>query len=681
MTNYFRNHIAKYSFLSAPLTALCKGNPPKKQGLLWVADTITAFQALRQAVIDAPMLNFLRDDGQVILYTDASDYACGGHLVQVIQDEERTITFVSTTLSAVQRRWSTIEKEMFAVFYCVKKLHYYIGARPFTLRTDHNNLKYWLTPSASAKVERWRVFLQEYDMHIEHVKGVNNPVADALSRVTISYVTRSTTAKALGESEAHVSRGDTSTTPPAASPPPEPLVNPEPSADTPSMSPADIQTHIHNVHNSDVGHHGWKRTKRILLEKNISWPGMYKDIIAFIRSCPICQKLSDKPSSSHGSEFTLSTAIPNQRIAMDTCGPFTEDAHGYIYILVIIDCFSKWVELYPLKSTTAEECARTLLRYYGTNGIPAEVLSDQGTQFHNQLLAAFSQLLPTQQVFTIANNSRQNGLAENAIKRVRRHLQDTLLDRPLDTAWSDVLPIVQHKLNTTVNESTSYSPATIRFGHFNALKGPFFTTDMDASKLSTWLQAVTQFHSRVQENVATSVQKHSDAKDTTTHTSFAIGSYVLVDTDDKSRLKGDLLHLRRTGPYKVISQAQDKVTVQDLNNPSRTPTVHVSRCRPYISRPNEDLQREALRGSSLYIVDEILSHKVLSHGKRKTLTPADVVLTVKWRGYSESSSEPLSNMSIRNSAAFVRYAQNKPQLQPFIKTTIPGASRPPSPLP
>jgi hypothetical protein len=120
------------------------------------------------------------------------------------------------------------------------------------------------------------------------------------------------------------------------------------------------------------------------------------------------------------------------------------------------------------------------------------------------------------------------------------------------------------------------------------------------------------------------------------------------------------------------------VSLQDLVNPSRTLQVHVSRCREYKSRPGEDLVQEAVRGSDLYTIEEIVSHKVLPLGRRKVVRPSDIELTVRWRGFSDTTTERLSNMSIRNSAAFVRYAQNQSILQPFIKTVLPET---PPPLP
>jgi hypothetical protein len=97
---------------------------------------------------------------------------------------------------------------------------------------------------------------------------------------------------------------------------------------------------------------------------------MYDDVKSFIRTCPICQKLSDKGTNSHGSSFRVSVAEPNQRIAIDAIGPLEEDDKGYKYILVLIDCMTRFVDLKPIKSVTAAECAEKLIEYFGQNGIP-----------------------------------------------------------------------------------------------------------------------------------------------------------------------------------------------------------------------------------------------------------------------------------------------------------------------
>jgi hypothetical protein len=96
---------------------------------------------------------------------------------------EYPIMFASKVFSAVQKRWATCEQEMFGVYYCIKKLHYLIGGRKFTVRSDHRNLQFWSHVSASSKVERWKLALTEYDFDLEYIKGEENSVADAMSRV------------------------------------------------------------------------------------------------------------------------------------------------------------------------------------------------------------------------------------------------------------------------------------------------------------------------------------------------------------------------------------------------------------------------------------------------------------------------------------------------------------------
>jgi len=69
---------------------------------------------------------------------------------------------------------------MFAMYYSITSLRYLIGGRPFTVKSDHRNLQFWSNTSASAKVERWKVALSEFDFEIEYIPGEDNLVADAL---------------------------------------------------------------------------------------------------------------------------------------------------------------------------------------------------------------------------------------------------------------------------------------------------------------------------------------------------------------------------------------------------------------------------------------------------------------------------------------------------------------------
>ena len=74
------------------------------------------------------------------LYTDASNFAIGGILVQENEGIEHPIQYISKQLSESQRKWSAIEREAFAVIYALQKLRPYLWGAHFTVYTDHKPL-------------------------------------------------------------------------------------------------------------------------------------------------------------------------------------------------------------------------------------------------------------------------------------------------------------------------------------------------------------------------------------------------------------------------------------------------------------------------------------------------------------------------------------------------------------
>ena len=128
--------------------------------------------------------------------------------------------------------------------------------------------------------------------------------------------------------------------------------------------PNDKYKLIETVHNSQTGHRGVEKTLEAL---DIQWKYRREHVKKFIRECPFCQKINNLKMSIYTHPYTLAAYFPMERLAMDSIGPLPESELGYKYILVIIDCFSRFVELYPLKSLAAEStqcCIRNhSLRY------------------------------------------------------------------------------------------------------------------------------------------------------------------------------------------------------------------------------------------------------------------------------------------------------------------------------
>ncbi len=93
------------------------------------------------------------------------------------------------------------------------------------------------------------------------------------------------------------------------------------------------------------------------------------------------------------------------------------------HILVIIDAFSRWVELFPTKSTTAVETASVVLNHIGRFGSPEVIHTDQGPAFHNELVQELLHVCAIENSFATAYSSEENGIVERANQEVMRHLR------------------------------------------------------------------------------------------------------------------------------------------------------------------------------------------------------------------------------------------------------------------
>ena len=121
---------------------------------------------------------------------DASNLAVGAVLRQMEEGKLYVVYYASKTLNETQRNYTTIEKELMAVVYALDKIRAYLLGAEIIIFTDHSALKYLLTKqNAKARFIRWVLLLQEFNLQIRDKKGVENVVADHLSRLTIAHNT------------------------------------------------------------------------------------------------------------------------------------------------------------------------------------------------------------------------------------------------------------------------------------------------------------------------------------------------------------------------------------------------------------------------------------------------------------------------------------------------------------
>ena len=150
----------------------------------WGTDQAKAFDALRQKLMEAPVLAYPNSEDLFILDTDASNHAIGAELLQAQNGVERLIGFGSFVLDSAQRNYCTTRKELLAVVRCTRHFKHYLLGRRFTLRTDHNSLL-WLMgfKNIEGQLARWIEELAVYNMEIVHRPGKDHVNADGLSRI------------------------------------------------------------------------------------------------------------------------------------------------------------------------------------------------------------------------------------------------------------------------------------------------------------------------------------------------------------------------------------------------------------------------------------------------------------------------------------------------------------------
>ena len=110
----------------------------------WTPVHHAAFLTLKEAITQALILHYLDPNQKYIVYTDASDNACGAQLSQEHNGMEFPIAFLSHTFTDTQCKWSTMEQEAYGVYYAVTKWNYYLQGANVTVCNDHKPLARFL---------------------------------------------------------------------------------------------------------------------------------------------------------------------------------------------------------------------------------------------------------------------------------------------------------------------------------------------------------------------------------------------------------------------------------------------------------------------------------------------------------------------------------------------------------
>jgi transposase InsO family protein len=611
LVNYFRDHVRNHSTVVKPLHQMVK-QYDKRKVLQWTPEGREAFTQIKELTGNCPTLYFLDPTAEVVLQTDASDYGIGSYLFQLRDGKELPTRFFSKSLSGPQLNWSVPEKEAYAIWYSIKEFSHLVRDIHFTVQTDHKNLTF-INMSGSAKVKRWKLDLQEYDCTVSYITGEQNARADALSRLCTNHKESHALNTLIEEEKGKI--------------------------------PRDVYKLISGVHNSNVGHHGVDRTLAKLGKQNHQWLYMRQHVKQFIRQCPCCQMMSYVKIPIQTHLFTTASYDPMDVLNIDTIGPITSDESGTKYILTVICCFTRFVELYPISDTTATQAALALMQHIGRYGCPRLIRSDRGSQFVNETISELFQMIGTEHVLTMAYSKEENAIVERANKEIMRHLRAIVFHKKSSRAWSSHdLPMVQRILNAEERKSIGASPAQLLFGNAVNLDRGILLPHNEIVKGEKELSIhAARMLNRQAELIAIARETQS-AKDefhirqsTLPVTEYPINSYVLQQHQVKPAGK---LPMHWTGPKLIVDRVKDKYKVQDLIT-GKVSETHISNLKPFLyDKDSTDPYEIAMQDQQEFLIDHIVTHD--GDPKNKTA----LLFKVRWSGYGEEDDtwEPWINL-------------------------------------
>ena len=699
--NFCRRFIQGFSTLVRPLHDLCK----KDQPWSWGDAQQKAFDTIKKAFTTAPVLKIADPQLQLRVDTDASEYAIGAVLYSKWQDVWHPSAFFSRSLSQTEQNYHTYDRECLAIYEALKEWrHYLLGAKdPFEIRTDHQNLVWGnQLQFLSKRHARWKSYFSEFRFTITHLPGTQNTLADGLSR-------RPDLEEGIVGSKQPITLFDSAQISTEIT---EVILESE-SRETWNQIKQGLEHgtldkdvklalnsgHIQNLNDSNegiwaqqdgvilykgkvyvplwktlrqtviahyhdaisAGHPGIARTLD-LVQRYYWWPRMRFDIESYVKACDACQRYKDFPQKTSGKLQPLEVPKePWRHISMDHIVGLPE-AQGYNAILVVVDRFSKMIELIPTCDTNtssdlAEQLFKNVWKHYG---LPDSIVSDRGPTFISQFTLELYKKLGIKAKPSTAFHPQTDGQTEKINHYVETYLR--IYCEGQEKEWPSFLETAQFAYNNAKQTSTGYSPFEVVYGR----KVKMGLDLSKESKVPSVEERIKQMHSRF-EDVEQALkeaqvvmkryadQKRSDAPQ------YSVGDKVWLESKNLGINKSRKLMERRLGPFSIIQlMGPNAVKLKLPAYMHIHPVVNVSRIRPYV----ELLQGQKANKPPPIEVEGEVEYEV-DYIKEARRFGRTIKFLVHWKGYSdeEDTWEPKANLKHADQALHDFYQSNPDALR------------------
>ncbi|UOH82050.1 hypothetical protein LQV05_004733 [Cryptococcus neoformans] len=347
--------------------------------------------------------------------------------------------------------------------------------------TDHATLKWFFQqPNLSERQKRWLLVLANYDLHISHIPGVTNVIADAFSRLhqdapsinalTMMVLTPNTdfvdqVTNGYAQDPIMAVWQEEDQRPPGVQCEEvqgvsgfQTVLQYEGRLCIPDVSGLREQC-LRECHDA-MGHFGVEKTLELARCKYF-WDGMASDVKDFVSTCPACQ--TSKATTTKPPGLLHSLTVPAAKFAdigIDFVGPLPT-SHGFDYLIVINDRLTGWVTLIPTVTTLTSSAFSQLYydHWVSKYGVPTSIVSDRDKLFTAASWRRLNSLLGTKLKMSTAYHPQTDGISERSNKTVIQTLRAWTDDQGRN--WAANLQRVAFAMNNTLRCSTQHTPAEL----------------------------------------------------------------------------------------------------------------------------------------------------------------------------------------------------------------------------
>ncbi|KAH8405575.1 hypothetical protein KR215_003217 [Drosophila sulfurigaster] len=464
LIGFFRKFIRGCSQIAKPLTDLLRKDESFRMG----SAELQSLQKLKDALTSEPVLIIYDRDASTELHTDASKDGFGVTLLQWYDDQLYPVCYWSKKTTEAESRKHSYILEAKAVYLALKKFRQYLLGISFKLIIDCAAFKQTLKKQDVPRdVAEWVVYMEQFDFEVEHRPGNRLKHVDCLSRYPPQIMVISTEISArlkkAQESDAMVKAILE-------------ILSSRPYEDfkikgcllykavegtdvlvVPKVIEKEIITEAHKA-----GHFGTQKTMHSI-QQNYWIPHLEGKVSKVISNCVKCIIYNKKLGKKEGFLYKIDKgAEPLYTVHVDHLGVMDVTIKQYKHIFAIVDGFTKFVWLYPTKTTSSEEVLQKLRNWSDVFGNPCRIISDRGSAFTSAAFESYVKENGIEHIWSTTGVPRGNGQVERVNRSILAIISKLSADKP--DKWFKFVPKVQRVINGTTHKSTKRSPCELMFG-------------------------------------------------------------------------------------------------------------------------------------------------------------------------------------------------------------------------